>query len=376
MKKHKYLFNIITVILIANHIAYSQESDDLSEGAYNLFYVQQILKNVDNNNNNRFEKDENVRTFGRFKYLDTNNDEVITLEEFKNIKINYLNTNAKRMLNVVYKKTDNRDLYLDIYYPTNTTDYANLPTIIYTHGGGWVTGDKQLNGLFTRVVSGLLENGFCVVSVDYRLWSGNGKTVMRDCVIDSKDAVRYMSKYSKELGVNPNKFYAFGDSAGGQIAQILLLSTPESLEGDADLRSSQYKMIAGVSWYGPVDFENADLFNYDNRPNFRDRFGPRILKPDSRPSDKTALYKEMSPINYLTKDSPNLLMIQGDGDTTIPVKHAYVMEKKAKKMEAPLEVIIVKGAGHNWREAKPGVSIEPTTSFIAEKTVNFFVAHQ
>jgi len=36
----------------------------------------------------------------------------------------------------------------------------------------------------------------------------------------------------------------------------------------------------------------------------------------------------MSPINYLEKNSAPLFMIQGDKDTTIPVKHAYYMAKK------------------------------------------------
>ena len=69
----------------------------------------------------------------------------------------------------------------------------------------------------------------------------------------------------------------FGDSAGGHIAQMLLLSSPESLPGDPARAEVPYRMVAGVSWYGPCDFEKTDLFNHDDRPDFRDRFGPRIL---------------------------------------------------------------------------------------------------
>ena len=108
-------------------------------------------------------------------------------------------------------------------------------------------------------------------------------------------------------------------------------------------------MVAGVSWYGPCDFEKTDLFNHDDRPDFRDRFGPRILGSDSGPQEKLTRYREMSPINYLTPTSPPLLMIQGDKDTTIPVKHAYYMQEKAKAVQAPVEILIVKNSGHNWR---------------------------
>jgi acetyl esterase/lipase len=218
-----------------------------------------------------------------------------------------------------------------------------------------------------------LEKGFCVVSVNYRLWSNTGTSTMRDCVIDAKDGMRYLSKNEMELGLDKNRFYSFGDSAGGQMAQMLLLSSPESLTGDAALAKYSYKMVAGVSWYGPCDFEKSELFNHDDRPNFNDRFGPRIINSNTNPKDKLTLYREMSPINYLKKTSAPLLMIQGDKDTTIPVKHAYYMNQKAKKIGAAVTTVIIKNAGHNWR--KVDFDIEPGRDAIEKMTIDFFVSH-
>ncbi len=164
-----------------------------------------------------------------------------------------------------------------------------------------------------------------------------------------------------------------GDSAGGHIAQLLLLSSPEALAGDRALATISYNMVAGVSWYGPCDFEKMDLFNHDDRADFRDRFGPRILGMETAPSQKLARYREMSPINYLTKHSSPLLMIQGDKDTTIPVKHAYYMKQKADVVEAPVEIMIIRNSGHNWR--KVDADINPTRDAIVERTVRFFVEH-
>ena len=133
-------------------------------------------------------------------------------------------------------------------------------------------------------------------------------------------------------------------------------------------------MVAGVSWYGPCDFENTDLFNHDDRLDFRDRFGPRILGSDSGPQAKLVCYREMSPINYLTPTSPPLLMIPGDKDTTIPVKHAYYMQERAKAVQAPVEILIVKNSGHNWRRV--GAGIDPSRQEIVDRTVQFFVDHR
>lgn len=352
------------------------QTEDQSNGAYRNIYIQNTWQKLDQNKDGQFTENENKRSWQKLKRFDIDNDQQVSLKEYVDkIHVPYLNTGGKRKLNVLYKKTKEEDLYLDIYYPKNTKEGDKLPVVVYTHGGGWTAGSRHgaSNASFKTVHTALLEKGFCVVSVSYRLWTKNGTTSMRDCVIDCKDALLYLSKNSNKLGLNKNRFYSFGDSAGGQISQMLLLSTHESLTGDPLLAKYSYKMVAGVSWYGPCDFEKSSLFNHDDKTNFHDRFGPRILKPNTNPKDKLTLYREMSPINYLTKNSAPLLMIQGDSDTTIPVKHAYYMQEKAEKIGAPVSIIIVKNAGHNWR--KVGADINPTKEKIEKVTVDYFVSH-
>ncbi len=332
------------------------------------------IRRLDKNGNGSFEKEEGEREWKRLRKLDLDQDGVITLEELRKDKPVYLETGGERKLDILYKRVGTKELHLDLYYPTGKRAGA-CPVIIYTHGGGWAAGSKQKAGSasFAVVFKKLLDQGFGVASVSYRLCRKGGTTMMRDCVIDSKDAARYLSKNSKSLGVDPMRFYTMGDSAGGQIAQMLLLSSPESLPGDPELARASYRMVAGVSWYGPCDFEDEQLFNHDDRENFRDRFGPRILGANSKPEDKLKLYREMSPVNYLTKNSPPLLMIQGDKDTTIPVKHAYRMQKRAKELDAAVNVVIVRNAGHNWR--KVDADIDPSRDEIVKQTIQFFVEH-
>ena len=133
-------------------------------------------------------------------------------------------------------------------------------------------------------------------------------------------------------------------------------------------------MVAGASWYGPCDFQDIQLFNHNNREKFRDRFGPRIMGSNTGPQDKKERYREMSPVSYLTKNSPPLLMIQGDKDTTIPVKQAYRMQKALETIKAPVEILIVKNAGHNWR--KVDADIEPSRAQIIQRTIDYFLKHK
>ena len=275
---------------------------------------------------------------------------------------------------IVYKTTAAGELYLDLFYPA-TELVGAYPLVVYTHGGGWAAGSKnkaQGRSNIARTVRGLTEAGFCVAAVQYRLCK-NGETSIRDCVTDSMDAVRYLAKQGEALHLDASRVFTYGDSAGGQLAQMLLLTQPDDFPGAAELAGQRYTMRAGVSWYGPCDFEKTELFNHDGRAKFRDRFGPRVLKSDTPPADKLRLYREVSPVNYLRKESPPLLMIQGDGDTTIPVHHAYYMQEKAKVCAAPVELLIVKNAGHNWRKADGSTLIEPSPDEIVQSSVDFLV---
>nr|WP_315860606.1 alpha/beta hydrolase [Rhodopirellula sp. SM50] len=283
-----------------------------------------------------------------------------------------LETQGERKLDVVYKQVDGKKLSLDLYYPAGNRD-GRCPLILYTHGGGWAAGSRHgvTKGLFRSLFEKLIEKGFCVASVDYRLVKKGSGVLMRDCVIDCKDAARYLASNGDSLGLDPTRFFVMGDSAGGQIAQMLLLSAPDSLPGDPSLAGANYNIVAGVSWYGPCDFEKVDLFETSDSSKKADRFGGRILESDADPKIKLARYREMSPINYLSEDSPPLLMIQGDKDTTIPVKHAWYMKEKAEELNAPVEVMIIRNSGHNWR--KVGAEIDPPFNAIVDRSVRFIV---
>lgn len=284
----------------------------------------------------------------------------------------YLETGGERKLEVVYKTVAGRDLTLDLYYPTDRQS-APCPVIVFTHGGGWAAGSryKAASGSFAAVFGQLVKQGFAVAPVTYRLAKKDRNVAIRDCVIDCKDAFRYLAKNSDSLGIDPDRIGVMGDSAGGHLAQMLLLTSPEQLPGDPVLADVSYRMFAGASWYGPCDFEKTDLFNHDDRADFRDRFADRILGSNTGPNEKLVRYREVSPVNYLSRHSPPLLMIQGDRDTTIPVKHAHYMKQKADTLKAPVQIMIVRNAGHNWR--KVDADIDPSREVIIKRTVQFFV---
>ncbi|WP_405563303.1 alpha/beta hydrolase fold domain-containing protein [Polaribacter sp. Asnod6-C07] len=334
------------------------------------------FQKLDGNSNGELDVTEIFQIWKQLRKFDVNKNKKIDFEEFSKFEIPYLKTEGKKNLNIKYKTTEAEDLYLDIYYPSqNALNGKKFPVVFYTHGGGWFNGSKEniVRNPVALPFYKLLEHGFAVVSVNYRLT--RRKTVlMRDCVIDAMDALRFLSKNSDEYALDMNKVYPIGDSAGGHIAQMITLANPEKFKGDKKLQGNSYKIVAGISWYGPSDFTIKKLFETTDKTKNPDRFSSRITKTEKNKSKIDKMYKEMSPIFYLTKYSPPLFIMAADNDTTIPVGHAYHIKKKADEINATVGLFIVKNAGHNWR--KSGGEIDPTLEVITQKTVDFFLKHK
>ncbi|MDC1465725.1 alpha/beta hydrolase [Polaribacter sp.] len=333
------------------------------------------FQKLDGNANGELDVTEVFQIWKLLRKYDVDNNKKLTLEEFSKFEIPYLKTKGKKNLNVKYKSTKAEDLYLDIYYPSENIGSKKLPIVFYTHGGGWFNGSKEnitRNPVAAPFLE-LLEHGFAVVSINYRL-TRRKSVLMRDCVIDAMDALRFLSKNSDVFSLDTNKVYPIGDSAGGHIAQMITLANPDNFEGDKKLCKYNFKVIAGISWYGPSDFTIRKLFETKDKTKNPDRFSSRITKTEKNKSKIDKMYKEMSPIFYLTKNSPPLFMMAADNDTTIPVGHAYHIKKKADEINANIDMFIVKNAGHNWRKA--GGKIDPTLEVITKKTVDFFLKYK
>jgi len=67
-------------------------------------------------------------------------------------------------------------------------------------------------------------------------------------------------------------------------------------------------------------------------------------------------------------------MIQGDKDTTIPLKQALRMQKELETVNAPVQISIVKNAGHNWRSVE--APIAPTRKHIVQQTIDFILKYK
>lgn len=239
--------------------------------------------------------------------------------------------NYQKHLNITYLKVDNISLKLDIYVPKNTN--KSVPTLIYFHGGGWVSGTKDAT--FSNILP-YIKKEWGVVTVQYRL--GN-LAVAPAAVKDSLCAVKWVVNNSKQYNFDIDKIVLSGESAGGHLALITgMLPASSDLYNQCPGKENS-KIAAIINWYGITDV--ADVLEGENQQDYAvEWFGNQ--------SDRLEIAKKVSPINYVQESLPPIFTIHGDADTLVPYNHAIQLHKALEKVNVPNELMIIKNGGHGW----------------------------
>lgn len=325
-------------------------------------------------------REDDGKSWVKYKALDVDANGEVSFDEFASgADLPYLKWAGEVKRNIVYKQVGDEVLLLDVYEPI-VKKYKKAPVFYYTHGGGWSGGSKEMNYSVKPLFEKLSNQGFVCVSASYRLVKMHNPkypTVMRDCVVDCRDGLRFLKKHEQELGLDLSKVAVFGSSAGGHIAQLLTWSGADDFAGDPSLAAYKVSPTVGVSWFGPSDFRDTNLFVSEG---IKDKFTPdhwskRITKSEGPfkyqgADQKTRqMIEEVSPVYWLKKDSPPLLHMHGDQDNVISVTHAKHLEKQASNIGAPVEIIYVKGAGHGWSNK----GIEPSRKTLDQHSVDYIL---
>jgi acetyl esterase/lipase len=237
-----------------------------------------------------------------------------------------------------YGNASGRAMLLDLYLPEKGD--KPLPLIIWIHGGAWMAGSKDGPSPALRFTA----NGYAVAQVGYRL-SQEAKFPAQ--IYDCKATVRWLRANAAKYHLDPNKFVAWGGSAGGHLVALLGTSGGVAeLEGnDNDLKESS-RVQAVVDWFGPADFlhigdAESDIHHTGPGSPESKLIGGALLEN----KDKAA---KASPITYVLKDAPPFLIMHGDRDRTVPFNQSELLYAALKKAEADVTFVPVKGAGHGF----------------------------
>ena len=195
----------------------------------------------------------------------------------------------------VYEKRDTCDLFMDVYDPADGSEETFMghrkPTIIFMFGGGFVGGQRD-NQSYNPWFRQLTENGYRVISIDYRLGlkgaskMGIAQVNLLDKAIhmaveDLFSATNFIIENAEQLGVDPANLVISGSSAGA-----------------ISVMQAEYERANRTSWAQvlPADFKYAGVMS----------FAGAILSREGK-------------VDYKTEPCPTL-MLHGTADKVVPYK--------------------------------------------------------
>ena len=200
----------------------------------------------------------------------------------------------------MFEKRDTCELFMDVYNPAKGSETRyngkTKPTIIFMFGGGFIRGtrdDADYNKWFRQ----LTDNGYRVISIDYRLGlKGSDKVgvaqvnvldkAIHMAVEDLFSATRFIIDNADQLGVDPANIVISGSSAGA-----------------ISVMQAEYEICNKTSWTAVL----PEGFRYKGVMSFSGAILSREGKVD---------YRELTP-------APTL-MLHGTVDELVPYKQIAV----------------------------------------------------
>jgi acetyl esterase/lipase len=172
--------------------------------------------------------------------------------------------------------------------------------------------------------------------------NGKSKYLFPAQIYDVKCAVRWLRANAKKYNIDSNRIGAVGWSSGGHLALMLGLTGPsDGLEGECGNLKYSSRVQAVVSLAGPTEFMSL----YNDSAILRELLG-------GTPEEVPEKYKAASPLTYVSRDDPPVLLVQGDWDSSVPLKQAQILDEKMMEVGEPHTLIIMKNVGHSnfWND--------------------------
>ncbi len=207
------------------------------------------------------------------------------------------------------------DVFVDSNYNYNNYTLSLRPAILYFHGGSWISGSRaKIHQRYREpMLRRLVEKGFVVFSVDYRL-VGLGRGHLNGAVSDCKAALSYVVDNAATLGVDTSRIGLWGSSAGAHLAMMTIFADTATARrvrfliddfGPVDI----HKMFLEVPEWGRALISDI-VFDID---------GKSLAQFDSL----TTVY---SPINYNTNIP--VLIFHGEDDDVVDISQSRMLHGK------------------------------------------------
>jgi acetyl esterase/lipase len=209
---------------------------------------------------------------------------------------------------------------LDIYRPAGR-DLSRAPVLVQVHGGAWIIGRKEEQGLL--LMNRMAARGWVCVAVNYRLAP---KHPWPTQIIDVKRALAWVREHVAEYGGDPDYLVLTGGSAGGHLASLAALTPGDFQPGFEDADTA----VAGcVPFYGVYDMvgDDGDPFTVGMRDSLLAKW---VFRKD--PAEHLDEFRAASPVHRVTADAPDFFVIHGANDTLVSVRQARAFVARLREV--------------------------------------------
>ncbi|MGX5690501.1 alpha/beta hydrolase [Arcticibacter tournemirensis] len=210
---------------------------------------------------------------------------------------------VKEKRDIIYCSREDRNLYLDAFYP-EAKGNKPVPAILIIHGGGWRSGSRAQH---IPLAQRLAARGYVCFTAEYRL---STEALYPAAVKDLKAAVCWIRSHAPEYNADALKIAALGFSAGGELGAFIGTTNNkrqfESLcsLGESDAVQAVIDIDGTLSFVHPESGEGDDTRSTSAATYW---FG-------YSKEDKPDLWKEASPLTHAGKDTPPFLFINSSVD--------------------------------------------------------------
>jgi acetyl esterase/lipase len=229
-----------------------------------------------------------------------------------------------------------RRFHMDVVHPSEAPP-GGAPILLHVHGGGWVIGRKEQQGI--PLMLHMAARGWVCFDVNYPL---SPRARWPEHLVALKRAIHWIRAHADEYGADPDFLAVTGGSAGGHLAAMVGLSgnDPAFQRGFEHVDTS---VQACVPFYGLYDFTDES-----GTKHARQRLGalirPIVMARNATYPDD---FRAASPLYRVGADAPPFLVVHGRNDTLVPVADARAFVSALRDVSKnPVAYAELAGAQH------------------------------
>lgn len=241
---------------------------------------------------------------------------------------------------VIFGRVEGSALLANLAYPDGP---GSRPAIISVHGGRWRAGNRT--DASSIKVAQWAEFGFFAMSIDYRLVGGSPAPAP---YLDLRCAIRWVHAHAADYGIDPERVYLIGQSAGGQMVSLAgtLGDGPFPKAGGWDQARGDVRAVISVA--GPYELNTLSWGNLWTPVTGNVEDARRLA----------------SPITHVSATTKPTLVIHSDDDKSVPIQQAVDYVGKLQGAGVTHRFVHYADRGHM------GITdevIKETRAFIAEQ---------